>query len=216
MDRRKIAIIATACILAVSAIFVIPVIIDSAKSVTINIMVLPYNDAITTINGTSYKNGSYKLFPNENVIVTLKAEGFREENMTINIEKDSTISIQKILVPEDENDSFFLKDDVDIKLTKLFFNNDERGKEIIKNATKAEYIKDDLPIQKIYGNLSGPNASISGNNTTFITDATTNTQCKRTLCLQVSGTKKSEDDARKVLEEYGYNYDNYEVFYDKD
>lgn len=96
MSRKKLLILIIICIvIIISAIISVPLIIDSQKTATLNLFIVPEQSKIL-INGEEYKNGNYKFFPGE-VEISISKDGFETKNFKTDLKANETTLVYKLL-----------------------------------------------------------------------------------------------------------------------
>lgn len=96
MPRKKLLILIIICIvIIISAIISVPLIIDSQKTATLNLFVVPEQSKIL-INGEEYKNGNYKFSPGK-IEVSISKDGFETQTFVTELKSNETTLIYKLL-----------------------------------------------------------------------------------------------------------------------
>ena len=217
MERRrsKYRIIAVCVILVSFAVVVTLFIINSLKNATLNLMLLPYDNAVATINGKKYKSGSYQFYPAEKIEIEISAEGYETKKIETKLESNSVTVVNEYLQPTESDITEYLKSDKDMRMLELFFH-DDKANDIVKKYKTASTIKDYLPIQKILGSARGKNSSIAVQKMVTITDGSSDQGCDRKICLKVhTSGNVSNEEIEKMLKDIGFEYNNYRVIYEK-
>ena len=206
---RILAIIAILGTLAFVGIFFVPHLINNAR---IDIIVAPQNAQIT-INGKSYTNGYHAIRPG-NAKVSITADGYQTKELEIELKPHQNLQLHAYLLDSDGGLFAYTKSRNDYELLKLVAN-DDTSISFVNNYESALRIKTALPITYYYtGNNQSYSQSFSALQSTIITDATDDENCHSTLCLKVSGEKKSQADAEFVLKQSGLDIKYYDVFYE--
>lgn len=144
MQRKTIIItILIFVVLAVSAAIAIPLIIDSQKSATLNLFVVP-TDAKITIDGKEFKNGNYRLAPGA-VTVSIEKDGFESKSLSVNLEPNKTTLVYLPLFCADSSLICYLNDEDNLEVLPYVASYSDRSQEI-SDFTRKISIKNILPI----------------------------------------------------------------------
>lgn len=230
MKKRTIILISS--ILTIIAIIVAIAVFTAskAKSAKLIIQIAP-TDAIVTIDGKEYQNGTYNFYPNEGVEVKISAESFRTKALNIDLAENSSNKLSTFLVPEDNDFSFYEKqnnlDSLNILLSLNGYTGGiggNRGDNITtdKNHSADGFIKK-LEIQNqlpLTFTICGEPASRMNCNSVQVTYGY-HEDCNNSLCIIISGRTKeiNGETVRTVnekLSEIGYNLDDYTYIYTYD
>ena len=205
--KRYIAIV-LGVIAVVALIFVI---LDILKSSRINVLVAPSENAIVTIGGERYTNGSYRSFPKGKTKVKIEAHGFKTKEYEVEINANSTVSIHDFLEPEDGDFTVYDKDKNDYKIIELTARSEE-ALNYLKESQQRQNILNYLPLSKtVKLPIAEANKTKQLYHETVLSNASTEEACKAVVCLYLTDNFGEEKTARELLKEKGFNYDDYQI-----
>ncbi len=200
---------AAAAILIVDLIVVIILIIivvvkelgKNANSATIDVVLAPAT-AKVEINGTEYVAGPYGISPGE-VTAVISADGFKTKTINLTLTSGFTTKIHDYLEPNDDNLNYYARDEASFSSLKSV------GSEGSRKLVKTISIRDELPFTYFeYGGLDGESFEVTVNE-----DAV----CDQTFCLlSIGDTTENHARTKKMIEEKGYNPDDYKIRYKND
>lgn len=168
------------------------------------------------IGSDEYRNGVWEM-PRGKYEAEISAEGFKTKNITIEV-GGGTTTVFDYLVNNENGLSYAEEDAYDLNVLRHVEENAAIKEFMIKYDRKME-IKNVLPLQMPYGCTDNEYDTCGSQNRIDI-EASVSSVCKRELCLTVidHGGGKQEDivaAAKKLLNIHGgFNFDDYEVFYE--
>ncbi|MBO4855403.1 hypothetical protein J5500_03305 [Candidatus Saccharibacteria bacterium] len=187
--------------------------VDAAKTAKINILVTPV-DAVVKIDGRRFSNGNHRVFPGKKH-VEITRSGMEPVNFDIDCVSEHTVVINRYLVGANNNFSEYTKSAESYELLKLLA--DEKVADFINKEEQKLTIKDLLPINKTsmlkkntYAKDSRPYIE------TKISEIVDSERCKSSICLSVkTNANNAKTTAKSILESYGYDIDDFEVYYEE-
>ena len=198
---RKIIIIVLAIAIFIPVVITI---VNLCRTSTLSVLVTPLDSTIS-INGQTYKNGTYRFFPG---VVSVKIEhpDLDTKEYELELKPFSTILLYDYLI-SDHDFSYYSshKDDYEA----LKFVHDEDALEYINHQEAANDITEILPINTL-------KQSPSGYNRVTIKNASSESKCTSTVCLKITDDSENHSASSNVLEDYGYSIDDYQVFYESE
>ena len=146
---------------------------------------------------TALKNS----IPSEKMNATIRAEGFDDKTIEVELTANETTRIRVYLMPSEGNLNYYAKNSDEAE--KLATFNDEW----VQKMTRLLAIQEILPITDFkYGGLNGKSSEIVINE---ISD------CKAYLCLQAIGNFDTESQVDDLIVAKGFNPKDYEIKYEK-
>ena len=207
-------------------------IINLFKNAQLIVLVAP-TSATIKIDGREYKNGNYKFFPGKKKVEithdllepkTLEVELKSNENTTLQaylVGKTSTNDTDSASAKAKDQDStkaiplsafdFYKKDSADFELLKLI--GDKNSAPFINHWEKALTLRDILPLSERTVIIKDP---YDERIDTYVMDGTSDKKCSLLFCLAISSGLEQDEAtelAKRLLEEKGYNLNDYEVIY---
>ena len=209
---KQFKLFAIAGIAIIAVLIIIAAIIkvnDASKNATLSILVAPSNAKIT-IAGKEYKNGIYKLKPQGSQSVTIEADGFESQNLTVDINKNQAAKIQLTLKPKNNNYTVFLSSLKDYDSFKLNAETAEE-KAFIEKTEQSLSLFELFTFQMADGDFDESTVLVK------ISRATDTEKCPQVNCVRVSAKKGDEknniETAKFAIEQKGYNPEDYEYYY---
>lgn len=195
-------------IIAITLIFLVGVlaitIINLNPTSDVEILVAP-ESASVSINGKTYKNGTYKL-PRGNVSVRIEKEGFTPK--AYNFDTSTNDKLFDYLLPENGSYSWYESHPEDaIILTKI---GDSEADALAAFYSKKNPISDKLPL--IVAEYDHDDNYIE-----FRIDGGKFDNCDQDFCLKITdSTGNNLDYARTKIRELGFEPNNFEIIYEYD
>lgn len=180
---------------------VIFLIISIGKSATLNILVTPL-DSTVSINGANYANGTYRFFPGE-VSVKIEHEGLDTKEYNIEL-KSSTTTLLYDYLSSGEDFSYYESHPADYKALKFVY--DDTALDFINKRERANSITDILPLNAI--KYYPPT-----NYKIIVKNASQESNCTSLVCLKIFDDSDGRFASADLLREYGYDINDYQVFY---
>ena len=144
MPRKKIiTAMLVFAVLIIGAVVAIPLIIDSQKSATLNLFIVP-TDAKITVDGKEFKNGNYRLNPGS-VTVSIEKDGFESKSLSVNLEPNKTTLVYLPLFCADSSLTCYLDDKENLEILPYVASYSDRASEV-QEFTKKSSITKILPI----------------------------------------------------------------------
>lgn len=203
-NRKNLMIIAVVGFLLFSVIAIILAIIDGRKSATLDLLVAP-SSATITIDGKTYKNGTYRFVPGE-IKVIISKEGFKTEEKTVALEANVTTKLYTYIMPIDGSFEWYLQhEDEQLLLNTI---GDNEASEASASYLEKYPVVNELPI--VYANYDK-----EYNYTEFRIDGGMFDGCKKDFCLKITDTTGGNRDAAlEMLKKRGVDVDDYEIIYE--
>lgn len=170
-------------------------IVDGLRNARVNILVAPYG-ATVKIDGKEI-NGSTRFYPKNNVEVEISKDGFLPKKINIDLEGNKTALVHTYLLDEKNGFDKYRENIHDYDVLKLVA--DEAAKDFIYKTDKAKSINQILPIETVVGVETTTLYEVEGDELK---------KCPTFLCLRVEGVNNN-DYIKKLLNEYGYNFNDY-------
>jgi hypothetical protein len=206
-------VIGAVVILVVAAVFVASKAIDAGKNATLAVMVAP-NSAKITVGGTEYKNGIYRLKPQGLQDVTIEADGFQSESMTVDISSNEVATIQLVLKPSNNDYSVYLENLKDYDSLKLNAETKE-AKEFIRKKEDSFSLFELFPLHMTDSDFDPLDTSPAVMVT--VSRATDSEACPQVNCIRVSANGGQEssnlETAKYAIRQKGYNPEDYRYYY---
>ena len=212
-DRHyKAMVFSTAVILAVLLISVI--IAFARRDAETNSYVVfnfaPYS-AVLNIEGNEYRNGSYK-FGVGDYSGTLSARGFETKTISFSVKNNETSNVVNYLINESEGLSYFEKNSTDIQTLRMI-KGDISVTDFLMEYDEKIAIYEKLPLYASFDNRAESGFPGQDLVEVKITDGRMHADCDTTLCLLVSGRKIKQSKVVEVLDNNGFDINNYRVIY---
>lgn len=184
---------------------IISYIINLSYSATLSTTIAP-STAVLTIDGKTYKiNQDIKLKPAENVTVTISAEGFEPQEVSISLTKDETTTLALYLMPEDGDLSWYYSRPTENSL--LLAVGGIQATEAAKKYAEKYPISTILPITFTESDPFWAEYSINGG-------AFSDCKDNKEFCIIITDTTgKYRDRAIKAIQDQGFNPNDYEIIY---
>lgn len=207
IKRHKII----SCLLLVNVIaivvLVVAIIIHNAKTVTVDIYVVP-SDAKIELNGRTYENFvSHDVFPGT-YHVKISMDGMQTKEYDLELKEGDLGRIWTYLLDENGGFSYYLTHAGDESMLEEVAT-DEKALNFIAEYQRVASIEDELPIEY--------DAYTEGfaNYIKFDIELDNREDCPKIRCLKiVDGTGGNEQTAKNLIRDYGYNPDDYEISYE--
>ena len=201
MKRGRAVIIGFLVVDAVAlAVFLVLLVVKGMQTAVLDISLVP-STAKIMIGDTEYMGGAYRTFPSEKMNATIRAEGFDDKTIEVELKANETTRIRVYLMPSEGNLNYYAKNSDEAE--KLATFNDEW----VQKMTRLLAIQEILPITDFkYGGLNGKSSEIVINE---ISD------CKAYLCLQAIGNFDTESQVDDLIVAKGFNPKDYEIKYEK-
>ena len=189
----------------VSLIFITGILVITALSLNptseVEVLIAP-SSATVTINGKSYKNGTYRL-PRGNVSVKIEKEGFTSKNYTFNT---STNNKLYDYLTQDGSLSWYETHPEDaIILTTI---GDYEADALSASFAEKNPISKSLPL--VVAEYNNNDEYIE-----FRIDGGKLENCDRDFCLKITdSTGNNLDYARKKIRDLGFNPDDFQIIYE--
>lgn len=206
MNKKRLIIISV--VLATIAITI--TILNVLKNAQLNVLVAPL-DAKIYINNKEFKNGTYRFYPGE-VSVRIEREGMETKEYTIELKSNHTEVLHEFLLGQGE-DKFDLYNHslADYEALKLVAKDDETVNDYIKKTERKLSVAEVLPLELfVDADTPAPETGMLGRETQ-ISLGTDKEGCDELICLYLLDNTGSMDTARELLDEYGYNLDDYKI-----
>ena len=172
-------------LIAVAAVLLISAIaaitINANRNARLTIIVTPVDSTIQ-INGKQFNNGTTDRFPGE-VEIKVSHDGLDDKVIKLNLESQDVLRLI----------------------------GDEKVKDYLKETERKLTIKDVLPISRITASDTPNKKNGMYSRDTIINDGTSNPECDRIICLLLIDNTESDDVARELMKEYGYDFDDYKI-----
>ena len=183
------------------------VILRFFRNAKLAVMVAPV-DATVKINGIKYSNGNHKFFAGK-VNVEVSKEGFDTQKFEIELKSRET---KTLYVALSQGGNYNLYNPKNGMITPLA--GDDAKSFIEKNETSKQIISV-LPLRYVTTLTNGNNAP-DGRPfyETILTNGTSDKKCKTIFCLKLQDNTGDEKVARRLVEEAGFNYDDYEIIHE--
>lgn len=193
--NKKIVRISAILIFLVLLFIIFNLIIDGLRNARVNILVAPYG-AKVKIDGVEV-DGSTRFYPKKNVEVEISKDGFLSKKINIDLESNKTALVHTYLLDEKNGFDKYRENIHDYDALRLVA--DEAAKDFIYKTDKAKSINQILPIETVVGVETTTLYEVEGDELK---------KCPTFLCLRVEGVNNN-DYIKKLLEEYGYNFNDY-------
>lgn len=200
MTKKRLAIIGFIVMdVLILMVLLILLLVDGGKTAVVDVLLAPAN-AVVTINGESYSQGTYKTYPGKTV-ATISAEGFKEKNIELDLNADNTTIIHEYLMPDENNLDYYANNNDDAELLSRI------GGEDAQKMLNLISIKDVLPIIDFqYGGLNGTSKEIMIDQ---------DFKCAQYFCLMVTGdTGIDKKKVEELIKKKGYNPEDYSIRYE--
>lgn len=207
MNKKKIVII-TVSVLATIAVTL--TFLNILKSAQLSILVTPL-DAKILINNKEFKNGTYRFFPGE-VSVKIEKEGMETKEYSIELKRNHTETLYDYLIGLGDNKfDAYNHNLADYNALKLIAGDDEKSADFIKKTERKLSIAEILPLERfVEATTPAPETGMLGRETQ-ISLGTDKEGCDELICLYLLNNTGSLDTARELVQEYGYNLDDYKI-----
>ena len=191
-------------------IIVVFFIIDAMKTAEVSILVVPH-DASVYINGVRFKNGTYRVFPDDSAEVRITAPGFEEKTFEIELNAGANATIQEYLRNSENGLEYYVSNTDDYNVLRIIAN-DEEVSNFIQEVENRLMIRAVLPLVS-YKTLPLSEQQEFGriDDVTEVTDATSDKECDEIICLEVSTNTGKTDVAESLLKEKGFNLSDYKI-----
>ena len=204
MNKIRITLIAVAAVVLISAIAAIT--INANRNARLTIIVTPVDSTIQ-INGKQFNNGTTDRFPGE-VEIKVSHDGLDDKVIKLNLESHKTTTAH-IYLTKDGKFDYYESSKTDYDVLRLI--GDEKVKDYLKETERKLTIKDVLPISRITASDTPNKKNGMYSRETIINDGTSNPECDRIICLLLIDNTESDDVARELMKEYGYDFDDYKI-----
>lgn len=204
ISKLRMILACVAVVLAVSAIAAIAYNVN--KNARLTVIVTPI-DATIKINGKQYNNGTADFFPGE-VKIEVSRKDFDTKTVTVNLESHKTTTALVYLTQDGDLD-YYETSAADYEILRLVA--DDSVAEYLEKMEKRLAIRDLLPLTK-NTDADTPDSKYGVySRQTLINDGTELPDCDRVICLSLIDNTDSDDVARALLNEYGYNFDDFKI-----
>lgn len=186
------------------------VILRFFRNAKLAVMVAPI-DAKVKINGIEYSNGNHKFFAGK-VSVEVSKEGFDTQKFEIELKSKETKTLY-VALSQSGNYNWYKRHSEDYDALKLIASDD--AKSFIEKTETSKQIISVLPLRYVTTLTNGNNAP-DGRPfyETILTNGTSDKKCKTIFCLKLQDNTGDEKIARRLVEEAGFNYDDYEIIHE--
>ena len=204
---RKIAIfLAVALVIAIAIV----VSLQMARNARLIVMVAP-TDADIKINGISYINGTYNVYPGK-AKVEISKEGLAKKEYELDIKAHETTTIYAALA-NGEDYSWYSIHEEDYEILKLVA--DKASYKFIEKTENAKQIVAVLPLSKVTmlsnGKLANDDRPFYE---TVITNGSADKKCQHIFCLKVKDNTGNDDTIKELINNAGFNYEDYAIIYE--
>lgn len=197
--------IAAALFGIIVVVIIILYVIDSGKTASLEALIAPSNATIT-INGKSYKNGTYRVEPGT-FTAKIEKEGFTSKELSVELQSGKTTKVYDYLVPLDGDMSWYKNHPEEALL--LNSVGDAKADYNSKTYVKKYPVIDVLPI--IYAKYSDDYSTY----TEFRIDGGEFDDCPEKFCIKITDTTGGNYDfALDILHQKGFNPDDYKILYE--
>lgn len=181
------------------------------KTAHIYIMVAP-ESATITINGRTYKNGNYKLFPGKKKVV-VSGEGIETYETEIDAKLFSTNRVAVFRKINGSYDSYIKsKSDYIILKSLIAEQEDAEAQDFLKRVDRAKNIFNELPNNLVYTQDINDNGIHKWQTTkTRITDYSNSPECPAAICILVEAERPQIVELNDMIEGRGYNLEDYSI-----
>lgn len=207
MNKKKIVIISVSVLATIAVILTF---LNILKSAQLSILVTPL-DAKILINNKEFKNGTYRFFPGE-VSVKIEKEGMETKEYSIELKRNHTETLYDYLIGLGDNKfDVYNHNLADYNALKLIAGDDEKSADFIKKTERKLSIAEILPLERfVEATTPAPETGMLGRETQ-ISLGTDKEGCDELICLYLLNNTGSLDTARELVQEYGYNLDDYKI-----
>lgn len=203
-SKLRMILACVAVVLAVSAIAAVAYNVN--KNARLTVIVAPI-DATIKINGKQYNNGTADFFPGE-VKIEVSRKDFDTKTVTVNLESHKTTTALVYLTQDGDLD-YYETSAADYEILRLVA--DDNVAEYLEKMEKRLAIRDLLPLTK-NTDADTPDSKYGVySRQTLINDGSELPDCDRVICLSLIDNTDSDDVARALLDEYGYNFDDFKI-----
>lgn len=204
ISKLRMILACVAVVLAISAIAAIAYNVN--KNARLTVIVTPI-DATIKINGKQYNNGTADFFPGE-VEIEVSRKDFDTKTVTVNLESHKTTTALVYLTQDGDLD-YYETSAADYEILRLVA--DDNVAEYLEKMEKRLAIRDLLPLTK-NTDADTPDSKYGVySRQTLINDGSELPDCNRVICLSLIDNTDSDDVARALLDEYGYNFDDFKI-----
>lgn len=204
ISKLRMILACVAVVLAISAIAAIAYNVN--KNARLTVIVTPI-DATIKINDKQYNNGTADFFPGE-VEIEVSRKDFDTKTVTVNLESHKTTTALVYLTQDGDLD-YYETSAADYEILRLVA--DDNVAEYLEKMEKRLAIRDLLPLTK-NTDADTPDSKYGVySRQTLINDGTELPGCDRVICLSLIDNTDSDDVARALLDEYGYNFDDFKI-----
>lgn len=215
--------------IAIILIICIPLLYSFLHSATVIIQVAPL-DATVTINGKEYASGLHQITPKSQSEVIVSAPNFETKTFNLDFKKGEITKILTYLVPEDDNWDYYKQLSNEDSLSVLLSLNGYQPWDLYQidpNLTTDQDTTADDFLKTVFIRNATPYsfAICNGPATRTNCDAINISydyyfECGNRLCLAITGrgpslTTNTIDAIKEKLSARGYNFDDYEYFYEQ-
>ena len=207
MNKKKIVIISVSVLATIAVTLTF---LNILKSAQLSILVTPL-DAKILINNKEFKNGTYRFFPGE-VSVKIEKEGMETKEYSIELKRNHTETLYDYLIGLGDNKfDAYNHNLADYNALKLIAGDDEKSADFIKKTERKLSIAEILPLERfVEATTPAPETGMLGRETQ-ISLGTDKEGCDELICLYLLNNTGSLDTARELVQEYGYNLDDYKI-----
>ena len=201
--RTIISIVAVVSVI----IAIIAIAINLSKNARLTVIVAPIDSEIR-INGRKRNNGTSNFLPGD-VTITVSHDGLDEKNISLHLEPHHTTTAY-IYLTKDGSFDYYEGSPADYEALKIITDDD--AKDFIKETERKLSIIDILPLS--YYAEQNSQKGVNGfapTRETVISDGTSDPKCKKIICLTLLDDTGSDETAKNLLRQYGYNFDDYEI-----
>ena len=192
-------------ILAIGTTIAIPLIIDSQKSATLNLFIVP-TDAKTTIDGKEFKNGNYRFNPGT-VNISIEKDGFESKSLSVNLEPNKTTLVYTPLFCTDSSLTCYLDDEENLEILPYIASYSDRTQEILDFTRKA-LIKNILPI-------SYSSYTVEDSHDFIIDYAGFDNEAKKIILKISDFIGNGKPLSEQLIKESGFDPVNYKITYER-
>ncbi len=199
-NRTKTILIAVA---SLSVLIIIgSILYNIFKNARLTIIVAP-TDAEVYINGSRKGSGTIDTFPGK-VNIRISKDGMDTKEFTVDLESHKTATVYAYLTQDGSLD-YYKDDKASYEILKLIA--DEDADKFIQEQERIVSIRSILPLSRYTSGSNGRTGGMSGSET-LIEDAT-NEDCKKIICLKLTDNTGSDETAKALLKENGYDFEDY-------
>ena len=165
-----------------------------------------------TIDGQTYSIGTYKFEPGT-YTGNISAEGYESKTVEFKVPRGQTTSITNYLLNSATGLSSFESSEADLRTLRTMTSDFSEISDFISAYDKKYSIMSDLPLSASFDNRAESGFPGQDLVTVAIENGNNHADCKTTLCLLVTGKKIKQERVKEVINERGYNFNDYQIIY---